>query len=152
MDVYELKVVKDFGKLSTDGYVYFRITNYCGNILYDIRGWRNHGETPFDVGIKLNAVELVRLYFLLRKAIKETIPKKPIHTLIKNGTEIKIYNYFGDVTSQGITLQFTYTQWGEYGYKYDLRHWEAGFSDCWDGVRMTDDECFSLFKILEKEF
>lgn len=150
MDTIKLKVLKDYGKLSLDGYMYFRLTDWCGNILYDLRGWKENGTKPFDNEVKFAKEELEHLHSLLKLAINAAKPEIPLYVLKKGNRIVKVFNHFGELDC-GIKMQFTYADWG-YGSKYDIRYWEENFSDCWHGVRLSKEECINLIKILEKEF
>lgn len=150
MDVVKLEVLKDFGKLSLNGYIYFRLTNWQGNIMYELRGWKENGKKPFENDVKFSEAELKLLYDLLKTGVNTRKSKSPIHILKKKSSVAKVYNYFGEL-NKGISRQFTYTDWG-YGLKYDIRHWELDFSDCWQGVRMSEEECLHLISILKNEF
>ena len=151
MNIAKLEIIKDYGKLSLNGYMYFRLTNWCGNIMYEIRGWKEDGEIPFDNDIKFTKQEHRHLYSLLKNAINTTKLKTPARVMKKGGTVVKIFNHFGEIDSQGVVRQFTYSDWG-YGSKYDFRYWEQNYTDCWQGVRLTEEECVNLVKILEREF
>ena len=144
MNNVKLEILKDFGKLSLDGYMYFRLTNWCGHIMYELRGWKEDGEKPFDNDIKFSQNELKQLYNLLKIGINAPKADVPIRIIKKGNRVVKIFNYFGEF-DKGLKRQLTYTDWG-YGLKYDIRHWEQDFSDCWQGIRLSEEECISLIK------
>lgn len=146
----ELKILVDYGNLSIDGLLYFRFTDWNGNQKFELRYWGDDGETPWDNEIKLTRDELRKLYLLLFIGLHTPKQPSPIATIKKYGQIVNVYNYFGDVGDTNL-FQFTYTSWDSMC-KYDLRHWDNNFSDCWRGVRMTEGECKVLLRILDKEF
>lgn len=146
----ELEVLIDYGNLSPDSRLYFRFTDWCGTKKFELRYWGYDGTKPFDNEVKFTRSELEQLYYILKKAINSPKSQIPYATMNKCGDFIKIMNYYGDV---GETLDFsiTYTEWNGVT-KYDIRHWEGAFFDCWKGVRMTEEECENFVHILAKEF
>lgn len=146
----KLKILIDYGNLSPDSLLYFRYTDWCGNQKFELRYWGDNGETPWDNEIKLTKNELKKLHELLKIGINSKKSDSSIATIKKYGKFVKVLNYFGSV-GDTIDFQLTYTDWDGVC-KYDLRHWEYEFSDCWRGVRMTENECKVLIKILDKEF
>lgn len=146
----KLKVLVDYGNLSIDGKLYFRFTDWQGNQKFELRYWGDDGETPWDNEIKFTRDELQKLYILLIIGLHTPKQQNPIATTKMYGQIVNVYNYFGDV-GDTVDFQFTYTSWDGI-YKYDLRHWGDKFSDCWKGVRMTEEECKVLIRILDKEF
>lgn len=146
----ELKVLIDYGNLSPDSRLYFRFTDWCGTQKFELRYWGCEGTQPFDNEVKFTRKELQELYYILKDALCTPKASIPFFVTKKENTFVKILNYYGEI--KGWTnFQVTYTSWNDVE-KYDIRHWEENFSDCWKGVRMTEEECENFVHILAKEF
>ena len=133
--------------LSENGDIVFRLDKYYEN-LFEVAKLKNETESYVYNAIRFTEEDIPILCNLLEVGLKTPKSELPLVVTKINGTQVKIFNSFGQFGAAFKTYEFTYTDW-DGSEKYDFHPWYSNYTVCDKGIRLTEDECSELLSVLK---
>lgn len=131
--------------------VELNIVEWNGQEVFDLRHWSDSGHIP-GKGITISKRDFDVFIELVRQA--KYANKKTGKCIRECGFgEFHAYifaEYGNFAESKEWCKKITYIDWG-YGQKYDIRAWKKDYSQCGNGVCLTDAEVDMLISIIGEE-